>query len=70
MARGRQPSGVVRDMPPCYGCTERFEACWGKCPKDARGERGYEAWSAAIRQTKAARKQYIERKAGKKHDIC
>lgn len=29
---------------PCNGCTERFLACSGKCPKDARGEYGYQAW--------------------------
>ena len=35
----------MRDNP-CHGCTERFTACWGKCPKDARGEYGYDAWKA------------------------
>lgn len=31
--------GIIRGTSPCDGCTERFEACWGNCPKDARGER-------------------------------
>ena len=32
------------DPCPCHGCTERFPACSGNCPKDARGEYGYKAW--------------------------
>lgn len=32
------------DPCPCKGCTERFPACSGNCPKDARGEYGYKAW--------------------------
>ena len=32
------------EMSPCKGCTERFTACSGNCPKDARGEYGYKAW--------------------------
>ena len=34
----------MKEQSPCYGCTERFTACSGRCPKDARGEYGYNAW--------------------------
>jgi hypothetical protein len=52
--------GIIRGTSPCDGCTERFEACWGRCPKDARGERGYKAWSAEIEETKAKKKAYYD----------
>lgn len=32
------------DPNPCQGCTERFTACYDRCPKDARGEFGHNAW--------------------------
>lgn len=35
-----------RGTSPCDGCTERFTACWDRCPKDERGEFGYKAWKA------------------------
>ena len=47
---------------PCYGCTERFPACSGNCPKDLRGEYGYKAWMADIRKEKAAEKEYYLRR--------
>ena len=34
------------DPCPCNGCTERFIACSGRCPIDARGSYGYAAWKA------------------------
>lgn len=43
---------------PCNGCTERFTACSGRCPKDARGEYGYKAWLADFHKVKAAEKEY------------
>lgn len=41
---------------PCKGCTERFIACSGRCPKDARGEYGYETWKAELDAMKNASK--------------
>jgi hypothetical protein len=48
----------IRDKSPCDGCTERFIACSHKCPKDARGEFGYNAWIAKLREVKENRKAY------------
>lgn len=39
---------------PCGDCSERFLACSGNCPKDARGEYGYNAWTAERKAEKAA----------------
>lgn len=50
--------GIIRGVTPCAGCTERFEACWGKCPKDERGEYGYKAWKDEIQQMKEKKKAY------------
>jgi hypothetical protein len=47
-----------RNDSPCIGCTERFTACWDRCPKDERGEFGYKAWKAKLEETKANRKAY------------
>ena len=41
----------VRDKPPCKGCTERHEACWGKCEK-------YKAWKSNLENVNAERKKY------------
>lgn len=49
----------VRDVSPCKGCTERFAACWDRCPKDARGECGYKAWKAEADRVKAERLKYM-----------
>jgi hypothetical protein len=48
-----------RDPSPCKGCTERFTACSGKCPKEARGEYGYDSWVEEIKRIKNNRKNYI-----------
>ena len=50
--------GVIRGVSPCTDCAERSEACWDKCPKDARGEYGYNAWKADIKDIKDKRKAY------------
>lgn len=55
-------SGVMRGVSPCKDCGERFTACWGKCPKDARGEYGYDAWKADAKKVNDTRRTYaIER---------
>lgn len=46
------------EISPCKGCTERFPACSDKCPKDARGERGYKAWKAEYQAQQALIKEY------------
>lgn len=48
----------TRDPAPCMGCTERFTACSSRCPKDARGEYGYDAWKKNADQVKKNRKDY------------
>jgi hypothetical protein len=50
-----------RDPSPCRGCTERFLACSGKCPKDARGEYGYDAWRTNCKRIKAEKQKYLDR---------
>ena len=54
---GRLPP-IIRDPCPCNGCTERFPACHGDCPKDKRGDFGYEAWKLKIREIEEKRKAY------------
>ena len=53
-------SRIIREPPPCMGCTERFTACSGKCPKDERGEFGYKAWMAKIAEVKKAKREFVE----------
>ena len=48
----------TREPSPCDGCTERFIACSGRCPKDERGEYGYNAWIAKLELIKQNRKAY------------
>ena len=50
---------TIRDPSPCAGCTERFLACQDRCPKDARGEKGINAWKAEIQRVKNARREHI-----------
>jgi hypothetical protein len=41
---------------PCHNCPERFTACSDHCPKDERGEYGYDAWKAEMAAIKKAMK--------------
>lgn len=47
-----------RDVSPCMNCTERFLACADRCPKDARGEYGYNAWKAKRKSVEDKRRTY------------
>lgn len=60
MSEKNKLTGPVRDKPPCGGCTEKFDTCHGKgkCPKDKRGERGYQAFLDQIAQVKAEQRKY------------
>ena len=58
-------TGAVRGAPPCKGCSERFQACWDRCPKDERGEFGYKAWKAEIKRINKAREEYARKNAKK-----
>lgn len=49
-----------REKPPCFGCTERFMACSDHCPKDERGEYGYLAWKAKVKEIEDKRKAYYD----------
>ena len=51
-------TSAIRVVAPCKDCGERFEACWGKCPKDERGEYGYRSWQADIKKVKESREAY------------
>ena len=53
-----RPDPVTREMSPCNGCTERFPACHGRCPKDERGEPGYQAWRKRLDEVNKKRKEY------------
>ena len=44
---------------PCKGCAERFPACSGKCPKEARGERGYNTWVSELHHLKTQYAAYV-----------
>jgi hypothetical protein len=50
----------IRGSSPCRGCQERFEACSGRCPKDKRGEFGYNAWKAEVERVKEVRNEYAK----------
>ena len=41
----------IRDKPPCKGCAERHEACWGKCEK-------YKEWKKCVDGANKARREY------------
>ena len=41
----------IRDKPPCKGCAERHEACWGKCEK-------YKEWKKILDSANKARQEY------------
>lgn len=56
----------IRDISPCYQCTERFTACHDHCPKDERGAFGYKAWLKKAEQVKDAKKAYDRSKPRKK----
>ena len=58
--RGERMPGVIRGVSPCTNCTEKFTACHGKCPKDQRGEYGYDAWKAEVQKIKDKQKAYID----------
>ena len=46
-----RPDPVTREISPCKGCTERHEACWGKCEK-------YKTWKEKLEAVNAERKKY------------
>ena len=46
-----RPDPVTREMSPCKGCTDRHEACWGKCEK-------YKEWKKLVDGVNKARKEY------------
>lgn len=52
--------GVMRGVSPCTNCVERHTACHSKCPKDERGEYGYDAWRADAKKVNDNRKAYVD----------
>lgn len=58
--RGKRITIAIRDVAPCRDCTEKFLGCHDKCPKDERGEFGYDAWRGEIKKVKTAREEYIK----------
>lgn len=61
MNAGARISNCVRDPSPCKGCTERFTACADRCPIDARGEYGINAWHEQIKRVKEEKQKYLNR---------
>ena len=57
----KRPPQTMRNISPCKDCTEKFEACHGRCPKDKRGEYGYNEWLADRDKVKAAREEFIKK---------
>ena len=55
------PFKTTREVSPCKDCTERFTACTDHCPKDKRGEDGYDAYRERLKREKDARKEYYFR---------
>ena len=41
----------IREKPPCKGCEERHEACWGDCEK-------YKSWKSMLDEVNKRRKEY------------
>ena len=41
----------IRDKSRCKDCTDRHEACWGKCEK-------YKAWKSQLDEVNKRRKEY------------
>jgi hypothetical protein len=66
MARGKELRLNSRIDAPCKGCTERSTACSDHCPKDARGEFGYNAWRKAVEEVAENRKTYLENRVRRK----
>ena len=46
-----RPDPVTREISPCKDCTERYEACWGKCEK-------YKSWKSRLDEVNKRRKEY------------
>lgn len=44
----------IRDKPPCKDCTDRHEACWGKCEK-------YKAWKSRLDEVNKRRREYNQK---------
>lgn len=63
--RGVGIHNPTRTDSPCKGCTERFTACHGNCPKDSRGEYGYKAWTDEIESIKKEKEKHQRLSTGK-----
>lgn len=48
----------IREIVSCKDCTEKFTGCHGRCPKDARGEKGYGYWKKELERINAEREKY------------
>lgn len=46
-----RPDLLTREVPPCKDCTDRHEACWGKCEK-------YKDWKSRLGEVNKRRKEY------------
>ena len=57
---GKAVPSSHREKSPCTGCTERFTACSDRCPIDERGEYGYLAWKAKVKEIEDKRKAYYD----------
>ena len=49
-----RPDPTSREIAPCKDCTDRHEACWGKCEK-------YKAWKSRLDEINQRRKEYNQK---------
>lgn len=43
---------MMKDMAPCKGCTDRYEACHGKCERYLSWKKRHDALREKIRRAK------------------
>lgn len=48
---GARLDPVTREAPPCKGCKDRHEACWGGCDK-------YKYWKEMLEGLNEKRREY------------
>lgn len=67
MTKGKPIIFTFREKSPCKECAERSIACSDHCPKDARGEYGYNAWKKDAANVNDNRKEYNDKKWRRYH---
>ena len=60
--KGARITLSIREISPCKDCAEKFLGCHSQCPKDERGEQGYNAFKREVARVNAARIEYEKTK--------